>query len=309
MRRQTLIALAVAVVLGTCRGLSRERLSSARTSSKLSKPSKARPRSRSPRCRWTMAIDITPDKVSFVDYPTASLPPGSFTTIQPSCCPTGKRRVALRPIAGQRADPRRPRLPARARAPRSPRCCPTACAPRRSASTTFRRRRLRPAERHGRRADHAPAAGAATTGRSPTSCSRTSGSSPSTRTRRARTASRSSPGPRRSRSSRSTRRSSRWRSRSAAQPGAAQARRGAEHPAVETVSLNDLRYTYYGGARYAGAAAPAARRRARQSRRLPRRSPPRRAARRAVPAAGHRTVSKSSGARQSSNYEVGGYGS
>ena len=42
--------------------------------------------------------DITPDKVRFVDYPNSSIPPGAFTTAQ-QLMPDGKRRVALLPIA------------------------------------------------------------------------------------------------------------------------------------------------------------------------------------------------------------------
>lgn len=42
-------------------------------------------------------IEVTPEKVRFVDYPTASLPPGSFRT-QADLLPMGKTRLALRPI-------------------------------------------------------------------------------------------------------------------------------------------------------------------------------------------------------------------
>jgi len=41
--------------------------------------------------------DVSPDKVKFVPYPAASLPPGSFRSVQ-ELLPEGKRRVALRPI-------------------------------------------------------------------------------------------------------------------------------------------------------------------------------------------------------------------
>ena len=40
---------------------------------------------------------ITPDKIRFADYPTASLPPGSFSTLN-QLLPPGKSRVALRPM-------------------------------------------------------------------------------------------------------------------------------------------------------------------------------------------------------------------
>ena len=42
-------------------------------------------------------VEITPDKIRFADYPTASLPPGSFATLN-QLLPAGKRRVALRPM-------------------------------------------------------------------------------------------------------------------------------------------------------------------------------------------------------------------
>src|SRR4051812_29348690 len=41
--------------------------------------------------------DVTPDKIKFVDYPTASLPPGSFTSAA-LLLPEGKKRFALLPI-------------------------------------------------------------------------------------------------------------------------------------------------------------------------------------------------------------------
>ena len=42
--------------------------------------------------------DITPDKIRFVDYPNTSIPPGAFTNAQ-QLMPGGKKRVALLPIA------------------------------------------------------------------------------------------------------------------------------------------------------------------------------------------------------------------
>jgi pilus assembly protein CpaB len=42
--------------------------------------------------------EITPDKVRFVDFPNASIPPGAFTTAQ-QLLPDGKKRVALMPIS------------------------------------------------------------------------------------------------------------------------------------------------------------------------------------------------------------------
>jgi pilus assembly protein CpaB len=42
--------------------------------------------------------DLTPDKVRFVDYPNSSLPPGSFTNAA-QLLPAGKKRFSLIPIA------------------------------------------------------------------------------------------------------------------------------------------------------------------------------------------------------------------
>src|SRR4030095_14322434 len=43
-------------------------------------------------------VDITADKVRFVDYPNSSIPPGAFTSAA-QLMPAGKKRVALLPIA------------------------------------------------------------------------------------------------------------------------------------------------------------------------------------------------------------------
>jgi pilus assembly protein CpaB len=42
-------------------------------------------------------VPVTPDKVRFVDYPAASIPPGSFRTAA-ELLPAGKTRIALRPM-------------------------------------------------------------------------------------------------------------------------------------------------------------------------------------------------------------------
>jgi pilus assembly protein CpaB len=42
-------------------------------------------------------VDVTPDKVRFVDYPNSSIPPGAFTSAA-ALMPPGKKRVALMPI-------------------------------------------------------------------------------------------------------------------------------------------------------------------------------------------------------------------
>jgi pilus assembly protein CpaB len=43
-------------------------------------------------------VDITPEKVRFVDYPNTSIPPGAFTS-QAVLLPAGQKRIALLPIA------------------------------------------------------------------------------------------------------------------------------------------------------------------------------------------------------------------
>jgi pilus assembly protein CpaB len=43
-------------------------------------------------------VDVTPDKIRFVDFPNNSIPPGSFRDLS-QLLPEGKRRVALLPIS------------------------------------------------------------------------------------------------------------------------------------------------------------------------------------------------------------------
>ena len=95
MRRQTLIALAVAVVLGLIAVflanayLSRGDTQVAAQTSTAKVAVAAVP--------LDYGIDLSPDKVKFVDYPAASVPVGSFTTYE-QLVPAGKRRVVLRPM-------------------------------------------------------------------------------------------------------------------------------------------------------------------------------------------------------------------
>ena len=95
MRQQTLIALAIAVVLGLVAVflansyLSRgDQQNEAQTST--SKIAVAA-------VPLDYGIDLSPDKVKFVDYPSASVPAGSFSTYE-QLVPAGKRRVVLRPM-------------------------------------------------------------------------------------------------------------------------------------------------------------------------------------------------------------------
>ena len=98
MNRQTLIALGIAVVLALVAVYlanvfltQRERRAEAvEARVQLTKVAVAA-------VPLDYGVEITPEKVRFVDYPAASLPPGSFRTIN-ELMPGGKRRVALRPM-------------------------------------------------------------------------------------------------------------------------------------------------------------------------------------------------------------------
>jgi pilus assembly protein CpaB len=93
MRQQTLIALAVAIVLGLAAVflanayLSRgeQRVEAQTSTTKIAVAA----------VPMEYGTDITPDKVKFADYPAASIPPGSFSTYE-QLAPAGKRRVVLR---------------------------------------------------------------------------------------------------------------------------------------------------------------------------------------------------------------------
>ncbi|RST29699.1 Flp pilus assembly protein CpaB [Sphingomonas ginkgonis] len=97
LRRQSLLALGVAVVLGLVAVYLANTFIAA----------SARQSASAPLGTAKVAVagvpldygsPVTPDKVRFVDFPTASIPPGSFATAA-SLMPGGKARVALRPMA------------------------------------------------------------------------------------------------------------------------------------------------------------------------------------------------------------------
>jgi pilus assembly protein CpaB len=96
MRRQTLIALAVAMVLGLIAVLlansyiSRGEVRSATASAGMTKVAVAA-------VPLDYGVELSQDKVKFVDYPAASLPPGSYSAWG-QLVPAGKRRVVLRPM-------------------------------------------------------------------------------------------------------------------------------------------------------------------------------------------------------------------
>ena len=96
MRRQTLIALGIAVLLGLFAVflanvfLSKTTQQAAVTPQGMIKVAVAA-------VPLGYGIEITPDKVRFADYPASSVPPGAYRTVA-ELLPAGKRRVALRPL-------------------------------------------------------------------------------------------------------------------------------------------------------------------------------------------------------------------
>jgi pilus assembly protein CpaB len=95
MSRQTLIALAGAIVLGLVAVfVANSYLNGARSKAYAGGTTKVAVAS----APLTYGTDITPDKIRFVDFPNTSIPVGAFTNAQ-QLLPQGKRRVALMPIA------------------------------------------------------------------------------------------------------------------------------------------------------------------------------------------------------------------
>ena len=96
MRRQTLIALGVAVLLGLFAVylanvfLTQTERQVAATPEGMTKIAVAA-------VPLDYGVELTPDKVRFASYPVSSIPPGSFRQIS-ELLPAGKRRVALRPM-------------------------------------------------------------------------------------------------------------------------------------------------------------------------------------------------------------------
>jgi pilus assembly protein CpaB len=96
MKRQTLIALGVAIILGLLAVFLANTYLTGRE----------RQLANSPEGMTRIAVasiplnygdEITPDKVKFVGYPSNALPPGTYNTVA-TLLPEGKARVALRPI-------------------------------------------------------------------------------------------------------------------------------------------------------------------------------------------------------------------
>jgi pilus assembly protein CpaB len=92
--RQTLIALGVALILGVVAVfLANTYLSGTERKAQLGGTTKVAVAA----APMAFGTDITPDKVRFVDYPNSSLPQGAFSNAA-QLMPPGKRRVALLPI-------------------------------------------------------------------------------------------------------------------------------------------------------------------------------------------------------------------
>src|SRR5688572_3996502 len=93
MRRQTLIALAVAVILGLLAVYLANIFLT--TTEQKNEQATAMTRVAVAAVPLEYGADITPDKVRFVNYPTSSVPAGSFSDFN-QLAPAGKRRVVLR---------------------------------------------------------------------------------------------------------------------------------------------------------------------------------------------------------------------
>ena len=97
MKRQTIIALGVAIVLGLVAVLLANTYLTGRERQIATAEPTGMVRVAVASMPLAYGADITPDKVKFVNYPATSLPPGTYKTIA-ELLPQGKRRVALRPI-------------------------------------------------------------------------------------------------------------------------------------------------------------------------------------------------------------------
>jgi pilus assembly protein CpaB len=96
MKRQTLIALGVAVILGLLAVLLANTYLTGREK-QLAQSPEGMVRVAVASMPLEYGGDITPDKVKFVNYPATSLPAGTYKSMA-ELLPMGKRRVALRPI-------------------------------------------------------------------------------------------------------------------------------------------------------------------------------------------------------------------
>src|SRR4029453_3390575 len=96
MKRQTLIALGIAVILGLIAVLLANTYLTGREK-QLAQSPQGMVRVAAASVPLNYGAEITPENVKFVNYPATSLPPGTFRSMA-QLLPQGKGRVALRPI-------------------------------------------------------------------------------------------------------------------------------------------------------------------------------------------------------------------
>lgn len=96
MRRQTLIALGIALVLGIL-AVYLANVYLTRTEARADAVQTGMTKVAVAAVPLDYGIPLTPDKVKFVDYPVASLPPGAFRNWN-QMVPAGKQRIVIRPI-------------------------------------------------------------------------------------------------------------------------------------------------------------------------------------------------------------------
>ena len=97
MRRQTMIALAIAIVLGLF-AVYLANIFLTRTEQKAEVASVGMTKVAVAAVPLDYGVEITPDKVRLADFPSASLPPGSFASLN-QLLPAGQRRIALRQMS------------------------------------------------------------------------------------------------------------------------------------------------------------------------------------------------------------------
>jgi pilus assembly protein CpaB len=96
MRRQSIVALAVAVVLGLVAVYLANAYWSARDA-QADSASRGNIRVAVASVPLDYGVAVTPDKIRFASYPASSLPPGVYRSMD-QLMPQGKPRIALRPI-------------------------------------------------------------------------------------------------------------------------------------------------------------------------------------------------------------------
>ena len=96
MRRQTLIALGVAAFLGLL-AVYFANIFLSRTEQRADSTSQGTTKVAVAAVPLDYGIEVTPDKIRFADYPLSSVPSGSFRSLA-ELTPGGQRRVVLRPM-------------------------------------------------------------------------------------------------------------------------------------------------------------------------------------------------------------------